>query len=47
LERVLRRAAELRAQLVLLDLRDLTFMDSFGLHVIAGASDRAQRTDVD
>ena len=41
LERVLRRA-ELRAPLVVLDLRDLTFMDSRGLHVILCASNRAR-----
>jgi anti-anti-sigma factor len=26
----------------MLDLRDLTFMDSFGLHLITAANDRAQ-----
>ena len=43
LERVLRRA-ELHARLLVLDLRDLTFMDSFGLQLIIAGSHRAQRT---
>jgi anti-anti-sigma factor len=42
LERALRRA-ELRARLVVLDLRELTFMDSCGSRVIVYASNRAQR----
>jgi anti-anti-sigma factor len=42
LEQTLRRA-ELRARMVVLDLRELTFMDSAGLHVIVEASDRARR----
>lgn len=41
LERVLRQA-ELQARLVVLDLRDLTFMDSFGLRLIAGGNHRTQ-----
>ena len=43
LERMLVRA-ELQTPLVVLDLRKLTFMDSFGAHVIAQASTRAQCT---
>ena len=43
LERMLRRA-ELSARLVVLDLRELTFMDSFGLRLIADSSHRARRT---
>jgi anti-anti-sigma factor len=42
LEQTLRRA-ELRARLVALDLRELTFMDSCGVHVIVYASIRAWR----
>jgi anti-sigma B factor antagonist len=42
LERTL-RDAELRARLVVLDLRELTFMDSCGLHVITCAGIRAKR----
>jgi anti-sigma B factor antagonist len=42
LERVLRQA-ELQARLVVLDLRDLTFMDSFGLRLIAASNHRARR----
>jgi anti-anti-sigma factor len=42
LERVL-RSAQLRAVLVVLDLRQLTFMDSFGLRVIVAASNRAHQ----
>ena len=42
LERTL-RDAELRAPLVVLDLRELTFTDSSGVHVIANASARADR----
>jgi anti-anti-sigma factor len=41
-ERVLRRA-ELQARLVVLDLRDLTFMDSFGLRLIAASDRRTQQ----
>jgi anti-sigma B factor antagonist len=41
-ERVLRRA-ELQARLVVLDLRDLTFMDSFGLRLIVAGNRRVQR----
>ena len=37
------RDAELRARLVVLDLRELTFTDSSGLHVITNASVRADR----
>lgn len=37
------RDAELRAQLVVLDLRELTFTDSSGVHVITNASVRADR----
>jgi anti-sigma B factor antagonist len=37
------RDAETRAQIVLLDLRDLTFMDSAGVHAIVRACVRAQR----
>jgi anti-anti-sigma factor len=36
------RGAELRARLVALDLRELTFMDSGGAHVIVHAGIRAQ-----
>jgi anti-sigma B factor antagonist len=43
LEHVLHQA-ELKARLVVLDLRDLTFMDSFGLRLIATTTERAQRT---
>jgi anti-sigma B factor antagonist len=42
LERTL-RSAELRAHLVLLDLRELTFVDSCGVRVIVYASIRARR----
>jgi anti-sigma B factor antagonist len=42
LERTL-RGAELRARLVVLDLRELTFVDSCGVHVIVYASLRARR----
>jgi anti-anti-sigma factor len=42
LEQTLRRA-ERRALLVLLDLRELTFTDSVGVHVIVNASVRARR----
>jgi anti-sigma B factor antagonist len=42
LERVL-RDTERRARFVLLDLGQLTFMDSFGLRVIVAASRRAQQ----
>ena len=41
-ERDLRRA-ELQARLVVLDLRDLTFMDSFGLRLIAASNHRCRR----
>jgi anti-sigma B factor antagonist len=37
------RDAELRAQLVVLDLRELTFTDSCGVHVIINASIRANQ----
>jgi len=37
------RDAELRARLVVLDLRELTFTDSSGVHVITTASVRADR----
>jgi anti-anti-sigma factor len=37
------RGAELRARLVMLDLRELTFLDSCGVHVIVYASIRARR----
>jgi anti-sigma B factor antagonist len=37
------RDAELRAQLVVLDLRELTFTDSSGVHVITNAGVRAGR----
>jgi anti-anti-sigma factor len=37
------RGAELRARLVLLDLREVTFMDSCGVHLIVSASIRARR----
>ena len=37
------RAAELRARMVVLDLRELTFTDSCGVHVIMKASIRADR----
>jgi anti-sigma B factor antagonist len=37
------RDAELRARLVVLDLRELTFTDSSGVHVITNASVRADR----
>lgn len=37
------RDAELRAPLVVLDLRELTFTDSSGVHVITNASARADR----
>jgi anti-sigma B factor antagonist len=43
LERVLRQA-ERQARLVVLDLRDLTFMDSFGLRLIVASNHRAHRT---
>jgi anti-anti-sigma factor len=42
LEQTLRRA-ERRARLVVLDLRELTFMDSAGVHVIVNASVRARQ----
>jgi anti-sigma B factor antagonist len=42
LERTL-RSAELRARLVVLDLRELTFVDSCGVRVIVYASLRARR----
>jgi anti-anti-sigma factor len=38
------RDAELRARLVVLDLRELTFTDSCGVRVIVNASRRADRT---
>ncbi|HSO98900.1 MAG TPA: STAS domain-containing protein [Solirubrobacteraceae bacterium] len=41
LERMLARS-ELQAPLVVLDLRKLTFMDSFGAHVVAHAATRAR-----
>jgi anti-sigma B factor antagonist len=37
------REAVLRSRLVVLDLRDLSFIDSCGVHVIDNASDRARR----
>ena len=37
------RDTELRARLVVLDLRELTFMDSCAVHVITNASIRADR----
>jgi anti-anti-sigma factor len=37
------RDPQLQARLVVLDLRDLTFMDGAGLHTIVSASDRARR----
>ena len=37
------RDAELRAPLVVLDLREVTFTDSSGVHVITNASARADR----
>ena len=37
------RDAELRAPLVVLDLRELTFTDSSGVHVITNAGARADR----
>jgi anti-anti-sigma factor len=37
------RGAELRARLVVLDLREVTFMDSCGVHLIVSASIRARR----
>ena len=37
------RDAELRAPLVVLDLRELTFTDSTGVHVITNANARADR----
>ncbi len=42
LERVL-RGAQRSAKLVVLDLRELTFMDSSGVHVIVDASRRARQ----
>ena len=36
--------AQLAARLVMLDLRDLTFMDSAGVHAILEAASRARRT---
>jgi stage II sporulation protein AA (anti-sigma F factor antagonist) len=39
------RDAELRARRVVLDLRELTFTDSSGVHVITNASVRAGRAD--
>jgi anti-sigma B factor antagonist len=44
LEQTLRRA-DLRARLIVLDLRELTFMDLSGVHVIVQASIRAWRGD--
>ncbi len=44
LEQIL-RSAELRARRITLDLRELTFMDGAGLHVIVHASIRARRID--
>lgn len=37
------RETQLRARLVVLDLRDVTFMDTSGVHVIVNASIRARR----
>ena len=42
LERTLQQA-QARAPVVVLDLRELTFIDSFGLHVIVNAKARAKR----
>ncbi len=44
LERTLRQA-QARAPVVVLDLRELTFIDSSGLHVIVNANARAIRAD--
>jgi anti-anti-sigma factor len=44
LERTLRQA-QARAPVVVLDLRELTFIDSSGLHVIVDANARAIRAD--
>jgi anti-anti-sigma factor len=38
------RGAELRARLVVLDLRELTFMDLIGMRVVVAGNNRAQRT---
>ena len=43
LERILRRT-ELGARLLVLDLHDLTFMDSAGLRLLVATNDRAQQT---
>jgi anti-anti-sigma factor len=40
LEQTLRKA-DVRARLIVIDLREVTFMDCSGLHVILGASMRA------
>src|ERR1700737_1083380 len=42
LERTLREP-QLQARLVVLDLRELTFMDSFGVHAIVNAGTRARQ----
>jgi anti-anti-sigma factor len=44
LERTLQQA-QARAPVVVLDLRELTFIDSSGLHVNASANARAKRAD--
>jgi anti-sigma B factor antagonist len=44
LEKTLREA-ELRARRVVLDLRELTFMDCTGIHVILEASNHARHSD--
>ncbi len=44
LERTLQQA-QARAPVVVLDLRELTFVDVSGLHVIANANARAKRAD--
>ncbi len=43
LERALREA-EIRARRVVLDLRELTFMDTSGVHVIVDAGNRARQS---
>jgi anti-anti-sigma regulatory factor len=44
LERML-RSEELHAQRIVLDVREVTFMDSAGVRVIAAASARARRAE--
>jgi anti-sigma B factor antagonist len=41
----LERAWQSDAELVIIDLRDVQFMDSTGLHVIVNAHQRAQKAD--